>query len=117
MTGNLLRSGTPFGTHDTHGWPTFAGWPVHDTNTHQQTYYMWLKRAWKAGSGSSSRRRSRTRRSASSSRSARIRATRRATIKLEIRRLKGLERYVDAQSGGPGKGWFRIVRGPARPGG
>ena len=30
----------PFGTHDTHGWPTFAGWPVHDTYTHQQTYYV-----------------------------------------------------------------------------
>ena len=39
----------PFGTHDTHGWPTFAGWPVHDTNTHQQTYYVWLERAWMAG--------------------------------------------------------------------
>ena len=49
VTGNLLRDGTPIGTHDTHGWPTFTGWPVHDTYTHQQTYYMWLKRAWKAG--------------------------------------------------------------------
>ena len=33
-------------------------------------------------------------------------------IALEVRRLQGLERYVDAQSGGPGKGWFRIVYGP-----
>ena len=24
---NLLTSGSPVGTHDTHGWPTFAGWP------------------------------------------------------------------------------------------
>ena len=28
VTGNLLRSGSPAGTHDTHGWPTFAGWPA-----------------------------------------------------------------------------------------
>jgi hypothetical protein len=34
------------------------------------------------------------------------------TIKFEIRRLKELERYIDAQSGGPGEGWFRIVRNP-----
>src|SRR6188472_2074307 len=49
ITGNLLRSGLPFGTHDTHGWPTFAGWPVNDTNTHQQIYYRWLERVWMAG--------------------------------------------------------------------
>jgi len=49
ITGNLLRTGLPFGTHDTHGWPTFAGWPVNDTITHQQTYYVWLKRNWMAG--------------------------------------------------------------------
>jgi hypothetical protein len=34
------------------------------------------------------------------------------TIALEVRRLRGLERYVDAQSGGPGEGWLRIVSGP-----
>ncbi|MFL5847952.1 MAG: hypothetical protein ACJ76R_03320 [Solirubrobacteraceae bacterium] len=49
VTGNLLRDGLPFGTHDTHGWPTFAGWPTHDTMTHQQSYYVWLQRAWLAG--------------------------------------------------------------------
>ena len=49
VTGNLLRTGLPFGTHDTHGWPTFAGWPTFDTNTHQQIYYRWLERAWMAG--------------------------------------------------------------------
>ena len=49
VTGNLLRTGLPFGTHDTHGWPTFAGWPTHDTNTHQQVYYTWLQRAYDAG--------------------------------------------------------------------
>jgi hypothetical protein len=48
-TGNLLRSGTPVGTHDTHGWPTFAGWPTYNTQTHQQSYYVWLERAWEAG--------------------------------------------------------------------
>jgi Membrane dipeptidase (Peptidase family M19) len=112
ITGNLLRSGTPFGTHDTHGWRTFAGWPVHDTITHQQTYYVWLKRAWKAGERLVVAQtvedeplcRLEPRRSHSCDET--------RTIKLEVRRLKRLERYVDAQSGGPGRGWFRIVRSP-----
>ncbi len=26
--------------------------------------------------------------------------------------VRELENYIDAQSGGPGRGWFRIVRGP-----
>jgi microsomal dipeptidase-like Zn-dependent dipeptidase len=114
VTGNLLRSGTPFGTHDVHGWPTFAGWPVHDTITHQQTYYMWLKRAWKAGErlvvaqtvedAPLCKLEPRRAHSCNETR----------TIKLEIQRLKKLERYVDAQSGGPGRGWFRIVRNPGQ---
>ena len=112
VTGNLLRNGTPFGTHDTHGWPTFAGWPVHDTITHQQTYYVWLKRMWKAGERLVVAQmvedeplcELEPRRSHSCDET--------ETIKFEIRRLKQLERYIDAQSGGPGRGWFRIVRDP-----
>jgi microsomal dipeptidase-like Zn-dependent dipeptidase len=115
VTGNLLRTGLPFGTHDTHGWPTFAGWPTHDTNTHQQTYYVWLQRAFEAGlrlvvaqtvddqpiceivpnknPGGCDETRS---------------------IKRQITTLKTLQTYVDAQSGGIGKGWFRLVYSPAQ---
>src|SRR2546422_758407 len=35
-----------------------------------------------------------------------------ATVKLQIARLRGLQRYVDAQSGGAGRGWFRLVYSP-----
>ncbi len=112
VTGNLLRTGTPFGTHDTHGWPTFAGWPTFDTITHQQTYYVWLKRMWKAGMRLVVAQtvedeplcRLEPRRSHSCDET--------RAIKLEIKRLKRLQGYVDAQAGGPGRGWFRIVRNP-----
>jgi len=112
VTGNLLRNGTPVGTHDTHGWPTFAGWPVFDTITHQQTYYVWLKRMWMAGMRLVVAQtvedeplcRLEPRRSHSCDET--------HAIKLEIRRLKRLQNYVDAQAGGPGRGWFRIVRNP-----
>ena len=33
-------------------------------------------------------------------------------MKLQIARLRGLQRYVDAQSGGAGRGWFRLVYSP-----
>jgi len=112
VTGNLLRSGTPFGTHDTHGWPTFAGWPVHDTITHQQTYYAWLKRMWKAGE------RLVVAQTVEDEPLCRLEPRRShpcdetESIKLEIQRLKKLEHYTDAQSGGPRRGWFQVVRNP-----
>jgi microsomal dipeptidase-like Zn-dependent dipeptidase len=112
FTGNLLRTGGPTGTHDVHGWPTFAGWPVHDTYTHQQTYYVWLKRVWKAGL------RLVVAQTVEDQPICRIEPRRSHScdetriVKLEIRRLRALQDYVDAQSGGPGRGWFRLVYSP-----
>jgi microsomal dipeptidase-like Zn-dependent dipeptidase len=112
VTGNLLRSGSPAGTHDTHGWPSFTGWPTNDTYTHQQIYYRWLERTWLAGMRLTvaqtvedqplceiEPRRSHT-------------CDETASIELQVRRLKALQRYVDAQSGGRGRGWFRLVYRP-----
>ena len=112
VTGNLLRSGNPAGTHDTHGWPTFAGWPSNDTYTHQQIYWRWLERAWMAGERllgamvvedeplcNIEPRKSHS-------------CDETDTIKLAIERLHGLQDYIDAQSGGRGKGFFRLVTTP-----
>jgi microsomal dipeptidase-like Zn-dependent dipeptidase len=112
VTGNLLRTGLPFGTHDTHGWPTFAGWPVFDTNTHQQTYYVWLKRAWMAGERlivaqtveDQSICEIQPRRAHSCDET--------EAVRQQIQVLRGLQGYVDAQAGGKGKGWFRLVYNP-----
>ena len=35
-----------------------------------------------------------------------------ASARLQARRMRELEDYIDAQSGGPGKGWYRIVTDP-----
>jgi hypothetical protein len=114
VTGNLLRSGSPAGTHDTHGWPTFAGWPASDTYTHQQVYYRWLERSWMGGLRlvvaqtvedeplcTIEPRKSHSCDEAD-------------TIELEVKRLRALQHYVDAQHGGRGRGWFRLVYGPAQ---
>jgi hypothetical protein len=85
---------------------------VFDTYTHQQTYYRWLERAWKSGE------RLVVAQTVEDEPLCTIEPLRTHscsethTIRLEIRRLRGLQRYVDAQSGGPGRGWFRLVRSP-----
>jgi hypothetical protein len=112
VTGNLLRSGKPAGTHDTHGWPTFTGWPTFDTYTHQQIYYRWLERVWMAGERlvvaqtveDESLCNIEPRRTHSCNET--------DTVEVEVRELRALQDYVDAQSGGRGRGWFRLVYGP-----
>ena len=52
------------------------------------------------------------RRCASSIRSSATAATRWTRVRLEAERMRELQDYIDAQNGGPGKGWFRIVKDP-----
>src|SRR5947207_11125159 len=112
FTGNLLRNGQPTGTHDTHGWPSFAGWPTFDTYTHQQIYYRWLQRAWMAGERlvvaqtveDESICNIEPRKSHSCNET--------QTVEAEIAELRALQSYIDAQAGGRGRGWFRLVYGP-----
>jgi hypothetical protein len=115
LTGNLLRSGIPIGSHDTHGWPTFKGWPTYNSMTHQQAYYVWLERAWRAGM------RMVVAQTADDEPLCRLEPRRTTktcsettSILAQIRTLRGLQNYVDAQSGGPGTGWFRLVYTPAQ---
>ena len=112
VVGNLLRGQSPTATHDTAGWPTFAGWPRHDTLTHQQVYWVWLKRAWQAGLRlvvaqtveDDELCRVQKRRSHSCSEP--------VAIAEQVRVLRSLERYVDRRSGGRGRGFFRLVYTP-----
>ena len=112
LTGNLLRTGEPTGTHDTHGWRSFSGWPTFDTYTHQQIYYRWLERVWMAGERlvvaqtveDESLCNIEPRKSHSCNET--------DTVEAEVRQLRALQDYVDAQRGGRGRGWFRLVFGP-----
>ncbi|HSO98379.1 MAG TPA: Coagulation factor 5/8 type domain-containing protein [Solirubrobacteraceae bacterium] len=97
---------------DMHGWPTFKEWPSPTALAEEGDYYTGVQRAWKAG--------------------LRIFVTDlvdneqicqvmtvthnpcndMSSVHIQSRDLYALQNYIDAQSGGPGKGWFRIVTDP-----
>lgn len=114
ITGNLLRFGTPTGRTNIHGWPTFIGWPTYDTLTNQQAYWVWLERAWRSGlrlvlanaSEDAPLCTLEPKRSHS--------CNEEQSIELQVQNLKQLQGYIDAQAGGPGRGFFRIVYSPAQ---
>ncbi len=114
--GNNILSANPTGTHDTVGWPSFVDWPARDELTHQVMYYRWVERAYKAG--------------------LRLMVNHGTNIAglckvgqlyslhpdadcddmsvavKQVNYLYEMQDYVDAQEGGPGKGWYRIVKSP-----
>ncbi len=112
VTGNLLRTGSPVGSHDTEGWPSFAGWPERDTLTHQQVYWRWLQRAWRGGL------RLVVAQTVEDEPLCQLEPVRShscdetETLELQVAQLRALQRYVDAQAGGRGRGFFRLARGP-----
>lgn len=112
----LVLDMTPLTTHDTQGWPSFIDWPKADSQLHQAMYYKWVERAWKAGM--------RIMVSEGTNIAALCEVGRLAVLRpgadcndmrlgiAQVKYLFQLQDYVDAQEGGPGMGWFRIVRSP-----
>lgn len=98
--------------HATQGWPTFADWPSHGSQTHHQTYYVWLKRAWLGGL------RFMMNHLVANEVICQIWPLKEndcnemESIALQRQLLLDLQDYIDAQEGGPGRGFFRIVYSP-----
>ncbi|HWC14782.1 MAG TPA: hypothetical protein VG929_09315 [Actinomycetota bacterium] len=112
-----LLSNTPGKGHSPDGWPTFKGWPKHNYLTHEQLYYKWLERAWRGGlrlytnvlvdNAALCKAYPFKDRHAIESRCNEMDG-----VRLQHKRILQLQDYIDAQSGGPGEGWFRIVKDP-----
>ncbi|HEX4855861.1 MAG TPA: hypothetical protein VFV28_03570, partial [Limnobacter sp.] len=106
---NLLATGSPVNQHATDGWPTFSYWPNPRSQTHHQTYYQWMKRAWMGG------QRIMVNHFVANEVICQVWPLKEhdcdemESVKLQRMLLLNLEEYIDAQEGGPGKGWFRIV--------
>lgn len=110
-----LLDGPEAGLIRNSGYPTFRGWPKWSSIDHQQVYYEWLKQAYDGGLRLMS-----------------MLAVSNEVLCSELQKKKGmdkiypcgdmqavdrqiaaaneLEALIDSQSGGPGKGWYRIAR-------
>ncbi len=106
----VLNGGTP--THDTVGWPTFKDWPNPQSLTHEQSYYKWVERSWMAGQRLFVNLLVENRVLCEVYPLKRNSCDEMDSVRLQAKRIRELEDYIDAQNGGPGKGWFRIVTDP-----
>ena len=109
-----VSGGDPVNGHDTVGWPTFGYWPAHDSLTHEQYYWRWLERAYLGGLRLS------VNLFVDNTALCEIYPVKRNScnemdgVRLQAQRLFELQDYIDAQSGGPGEGWLRIVTDPTQ---
>jgi hypothetical protein len=109
---NFLRYGTPTGSHDPVGWPTFKDWPAPDSLTHEATYWKWLERSWRGG------QRIMVNLLVDNNKLCEVYPLKRNScndmdsVRLQASDTRKLERYIDAQYGGPGRGFYRVVTDP-----
>lgn len=114
---NIILDQAPLQTHDTAGWPSFIDWPKQDSFLHQQMYYKWIERAWKAGlrtmviHGTTIEALCNIAKATYGDKTAEC--VDQEVGSQQVKYLFDIEKYIDAQEGGPGKGWFRIVKDPA----
>jgi hypothetical protein len=108
----VLSGRDPVTGHDTTGWPTFVDWPAHQSLTYEQTYHRWIERAWRGGL------RMYVNLLVDNNKLCEVYPFRRNScnemdgVRLQAQRMQEFERYIDAQHGGPGRGWLRIVTDP-----
>ncbi|PRQ05462.1 Membrane dipeptidase [Enhygromyxa salina] len=105
--------------HLTAGYPEFTQWPHAPTSsTHQTQYYKWLERAYLAGLRLVVQHATTNSVICHFTVGQGLQETRydcedMTAVDRIIDETYAMERYIDAQSGGPGMGWFRIVQTPA----
>jgi hypothetical protein len=103
----------PPGTgHDPVGWPTFSYWPNPHSLTHQQVYYKWLERSWRAGLRIHTSLLTENHVLCTVYPLKKNSCDDRDAVRLQAQRMREMQDYVDAQHGGPGRGWYRIVTDP-----
>jgi hypothetical protein len=104
--------------HNTGGWPNFDGWPEPHSLTHENAYYKWLERAYDSGLRVfvnlmvENRVLCEVYPNVAASDKTKSDCDEMHSVLREIEDIHKLQDYIDAQEGGPGKGWFRIVKNP-----
>ena len=109
---NILDSGSPVSDYDQVGYPTFRSWPSAHALTYEGTYWKWVERSWQSGL------RMMVTLLVDNDVLCGLQANRVNSCdemegaKLQRQRLYEMQDYIDAQYGGPGKGFLRIVTDP-----
>ncbi len=103
-------------THNTSGYPNFEYWPTAYSTDHIQTYYKWLERSYLAG------QRVLVHQCVNNGTLGAItnalppyaggETDDMQVVEIQLDNIYEMEKYIDAQYGGPGCGWFRIVTSP-----
>jgi hypothetical protein len=97
---------------DMHGWPTFKEWPSPTALAEEGDYYTGIERAWKAGLRLMVTNLVDNEALCSIMTTTHNPCNDMASVHIQSRDLYALQGYIDAQSGGPGRGWFRVVTDP-----
>jgi microsomal dipeptidase-like Zn-dependent dipeptidase len=115
----LIEGRLPTFNHFTAGYPEFTGWPsAFDSSTHQVQYYKWLERAYLGGL------RLVVQHAVNNQiicdllgrggfQPIRYSCNDMVAVDRQLAEVYRMQDYIDAQSGGPGRGWFRVVTSPA----
>ncbi len=106
--------GTNDGALSNLGVPLFNGWPLWTSTIHQQVYYKWLERAWLGGLRlivmdavtNEALCKSGTKVSGTDC------SLSMTAIDDQLEAAEVFQNWLDDEYGGPGKGWFQIVKDP-----
>ncbi|MEV4277210.1 hypothetical protein [Actinoplanes xinjiangensis] len=94
------------------GWPTFGDWPQYDTLLHEASYFRSLERTWKSGQRVLNVLLVANRVICDLT-PTHTSCNEMDQIRAQALYLQKMQDYVDARSGGAGKGWFRLAKTPA----
>ena len=96
------------------GWPTFGDWPQHDSMLHEASYFRSIERSWRSGQRVLNALLVANRLICELYPSRDTSCDEMEQIRAQATYLYSMQDYIDAQSGGAGKGWFRIASTPAQ---
>ena len=108
---NTLNYGNPEQPHSTENYPSFPN-QSKDNLTYEGMYYRWVERVWKAGLRLMVMGVNENRVLCELQANRTESCNEMDTMRRGFRAIRELEDYVDAQAGGPGKGFFQVVTDP-----
>jgi hypothetical protein len=108
---NTFNFGNPVAPHDTRGYPHLTEWRASNL-TYEGTYWRWVQRAWMAGLRLMVMGVNENRLLCQLQTNRETNCNEMDTVRRGFRDMYELERYIDAQAGGPGKGFLQIVKDP-----